>query len=382
MTIFVRCPWPLPISLDMASPPCSPTPGARLTTEQIYRQYLPYVRHFVQRGVDPQHWDDLVQEVFCAIERTYSNFDPARPIKPWIKTIALRIVRDFHERKGEELEDEEDLVLEELIELGPSVEIDEDDADRKRLVATLLEALDEEELRVVQRTWLEEGLLLEVAEELGYTEGELIVVRRRALRKMKAAYDRQQATQRRKLRDSRAFAVPLALILHVRAWIARARSFLGHALARTGVAASGIAPASAIAIGFGAAVVPPILPSAALEKPSPAIAAPIAARVEATARSAPLPAISAEVPPSPLGSPRAVMVTAPSASADVIAEQRSLARIRAAMDADPAGAFPALDRHKKIFSPERLREDRELIEALARMKSRAARQAPASSPRP
>ncbi len=52
----------------------------------------------VARMHDPHEAEDLAQEVFVTAFRRFGEFDPARPLAPWLRSIAVNLLRN-HWRK-------------------------------------------------------------------------------------------------------------------------------------------------------------------------------------------------------------------------------------------------------------------------------------------
>jgi RNA polymerase sigma-70 factor (ECF subfamily) len=62
----------------------------------IYRSEFPYVWKTLRRlGAPPQDLEDLVHDLFVVVHRHLSDFDPDRPLRPWLFGIAVRVVADF-----------------------------------------------------------------------------------------------------------------------------------------------------------------------------------------------------------------------------------------------------------------------------------------------
>jgi RNA polymerase sigma-70 factor (ECF subfamily) len=60
---------------------------------------LDYVHRALRRlGAAPSEIDDLTQDVFVALRRAWHNYDPGRPIRPYLFGIAFRIA-STHQRK-------------------------------------------------------------------------------------------------------------------------------------------------------------------------------------------------------------------------------------------------------------------------------------------
>jgi len=63
----------------------------------VYEAQFDYVFHSLRRlGVPERDLEDLIHEVFLAFHR--SDYDPARPLKPWLFGICFRIASDYRRR--------------------------------------------------------------------------------------------------------------------------------------------------------------------------------------------------------------------------------------------------------------------------------------------
>jgi len=62
----------------------------------IYRSEFPYVWKTLRRlGAPPQELEDLAHDLFVVVHRHLSDYDPDRPLRPWLFGIAVRVVADF-----------------------------------------------------------------------------------------------------------------------------------------------------------------------------------------------------------------------------------------------------------------------------------------------
>lgn len=67
------------------------TPEDRARFERLFRQHVPYVIHTLRRlGVREAELEDVAHEVFLVVHRKWADYDPARPLKPWLFGIAMR----------------------------------------------------------------------------------------------------------------------------------------------------------------------------------------------------------------------------------------------------------------------------------------------------
>lgn len=62
----------------------------------LVRMHAPAVRHLARgMGVPDTDLDDVVQDSFIAAWRSLSEYDPTRPLKPWLMRIGVNKVRDL-----------------------------------------------------------------------------------------------------------------------------------------------------------------------------------------------------------------------------------------------------------------------------------------------
>jgi RNA polymerase sigma-70 factor, ECF subfamily len=107
----------------------------RVEHAALVEQELDWVHRTLRRlGVRPADCDDLTQDVFLVFVRRQAEYDPERPLRPWLFGIAYRIARDHARRPRREL---------------PTSPMDLDDGfadasshDRDEARATLLAGLD------------------------------------------------------------------------------------------------------------------------------------------------------------------------------------------------------------------------------------------------
>ncbi len=71
----------------------------------IYRSEFPYVWKTLRRlGAPPQELEDLAHDLFVVVHRHLSDYDPDRPLRPWLFGIAVRVVADFRRSPRSERE--------------------------------------------------------------------------------------------------------------------------------------------------------------------------------------------------------------------------------------------------------------------------------------
>jgi RNA polymerase sigma-70 factor, ECF subfamily len=116
------------------------TQGGRPDFRALFQAECSYVYHSLRRlGVHERDLEDVAHEVFLAIHKRLDDYDPGRPLRPWIFAFAYRFASDYRklarhrERSGDEID---------VADTTDSVD-DRIDAERSRkLVVDALEALD------------------------------------------------------------------------------------------------------------------------------------------------------------------------------------------------------------------------------------------------
>lgn len=76
-------------------------PVATLTAQDfksIYEAELDYVWSSLRRlGVASAHLEDLTHDVFAIAWKKLADYDPSRPVRPWLFGIAMRLASDFRQ---------------------------------------------------------------------------------------------------------------------------------------------------------------------------------------------------------------------------------------------------------------------------------------------
>src|ERR1043165_3365214 len=89
--------------LVLAAPPPAQTTRADPVLE-AYQQEITYVFHALRwLGAQPQETEDLAQEVFIALRRSWSRFDPSRPLRPYLFGVAFRVVSMQRRKRKREI---------------------------------------------------------------------------------------------------------------------------------------------------------------------------------------------------------------------------------------------------------------------------------------
>jgi len=84
---------------------------------EAYQREIDYVFRTLRRlGVSSSEVDDLAQEVFLALRQSWREYDPTRPLRPYLFGISFRIASNHQRRRRREVV----LAVVEPEELSPS----------------------------------------------------------------------------------------------------------------------------------------------------------------------------------------------------------------------------------------------------------------------
>lgn len=159
--------------------------------DELYRAHADFVWRTVRRlAGDPGELEDLVHDVFIVLSRRWADYDPARPLRPYLFGIAYRVVLHAR-RRGRREVPSADL---EATDTSSSPLEHAEAAAARRLVLAALMTLSLEERAVFVLHELEEESAPEVAAAIGIPVNTVYSRLRRARRKFARAVDRLQRT--------------------------------------------------------------------------------------------------------------------------------------------------------------------------------------------
>jgi RNA polymerase sigma-70 factor (ECF subfamily) len=118
----------------------APTPGT-VDFPSLYKQEFGYAWSTLRRlGVRESDLADVAHDLFIVVFRHLSEYDPARPVRPWLFGIAFRVVSDY--RRSARFARETLGDAPEVVDRAPPV--DEQIAERqaRAVVMRVLDALD------------------------------------------------------------------------------------------------------------------------------------------------------------------------------------------------------------------------------------------------
>ena len=146
--------------------PAEAPAAARPNLDQIFQDHAAFVMRVVRRmGTPAADVEDVAQEVFVVIHRRLSDYDPSRPLRPWIFGIASRTALAHRRKVGRRRVD--------LVASAPAIAVDpgqEQVIARKQARALLdaaLDALDADKRSVFVAYDLEGMSMKEIAEAEG-----------------------------------------------------------------------------------------------------------------------------------------------------------------------------------------------------------------------
>lgn len=71
---------------------------------EAYQQEITYVFHALRwLGARPQEIEDLAQEVFIALRRSWPHYDSSRPLRPYLFGVAFRVVSMQRRKRKREM---------------------------------------------------------------------------------------------------------------------------------------------------------------------------------------------------------------------------------------------------------------------------------------
>ena len=132
---------PPTVELARAAPMTASRPA--LGFRALFDEQFSYVFHTLFRlGVRRPDLEDVTHEVFVAVHRALDDYDPERPLRPWLFGIAFHVASDYRRRAHHRREASEDRAAEPIDARPLADELLAAEQARRLLV----EALDELEL--------------------------------------------------------------------------------------------------------------------------------------------------------------------------------------------------------------------------------------------
>jgi RNA polymerase sigma-70 factor, ECF subfamily len=80
-------------------------PPSRTDFNRLYEAEFDYVWNTLRRlGVPEAHVEDVAHDVFITAWKKFSDYDPTRPLRPWLFGIAYRLASDFRDKAWQKRE--------------------------------------------------------------------------------------------------------------------------------------------------------------------------------------------------------------------------------------------------------------------------------------
>lgn len=191
-----------PAGSSIGRPETSPGPAARPDFRVLFQTECSYVFHSLRRlGVHERDLEDVAHEVFLAVHKKLDDYDPSRPLRPWLFAFAYRFASDWRKRARNRRELPSALSEAdggEPIDVAPPADERLDAARSRQLVLTALEELDLDKRAVFVMHEIDGQPIPAVATALG-------VPLNTAYSRLRLAREQfAQAVRRAKLRDESA----------------------------------------------------------------------------------------------------------------------------------------------------------------------------------
>jgi RNA polymerase sigma-70 factor (ECF subfamily) len=160
--------------------------GDRAAYDRLLRQLLPFIRTIVIRQHRAERADDVIQDVLLTIHRVRHTYDPGRPLRYWVSTIARRRSIDMLRRKGRTAAVEviDDNAYETFAD--PRANRDIEAADRAAGLGAAIAGLPERQREAVELLKLKEMSLAEASQTTGSSISALKVNVHRAIKALRA----------------------------------------------------------------------------------------------------------------------------------------------------------------------------------------------------
>ena len=160
----------------------------------MFELELAYVWRSLRRlGVAERDVEDLAHEVFLAVHGALHQYDPARPIRPWLFAFCFRVASHYRRKARREVIDETTAELEDFSE-GADALVDRER--RRRLVLLALDGVDLERRAVFVLHELDGVTCEQIARTLDIPVGTVYSRLRVAREEFAAKVKRLQASRR------------------------------------------------------------------------------------------------------------------------------------------------------------------------------------------
>jgi RNA polymerase sigma-70 factor (ECF subfamily) len=155
--------WGRVIQSEAVATPVDPVAGSfRTIFEREFGYVVRVLRHL---GVSPGDLEDVAHDVFLHVYRHFNDYDPSRPLRPWLFGFAFRVARDFRARACNRQHFTRELP--ELPDLRPGADVIVLRRQMQELALLALDALDADERAVFVGIEIDEVDVPDLAAALG-----------------------------------------------------------------------------------------------------------------------------------------------------------------------------------------------------------------------
>lgn len=187
---------------DPARPPQSPdvndatSAGAPRASSNrpfrdLYDQEFAWVMRTLRRlGARDRDLEDLAHDVFIVVFKRLADYDPSRPLRPWLFGIAFRVVSDYRRRAAFSRETPTAIEQSHPASAAPAQEAGVVAREQRELVLAALDALDLDQRAVFVLHELDGASIPEIAANLDVSHNTLYSRLRLARGKFTAAVQR------------------------------------------------------------------------------------------------------------------------------------------------------------------------------------------------
>ncbi len=165
------------------------TTAQRPQLDVVYEAEVDWVVQTLRRlGVPERDQDDLAHDLFVVVHRRLADYDPTRPIRPWLFGIAFRLVSD-HRRRVRHHREQSVAVSDEAADPRSTIDAQAHARHALGLVARALDQLDYERRAVFVMHELDGFSIPEIAKVIDAPLNTLYSHLRRARQQFRAAVE-------------------------------------------------------------------------------------------------------------------------------------------------------------------------------------------------
>ena len=162
--------------------------GDRVAYQALLIGIAPYLRAIARRHLrQEQDAEDMVQEILIVVHDIRHTYEPGRPLKPWLGTIATRRCIDALRQRTRRAQHEQasDAAHEHVADSGGTPEDLLADMQSRRVVRQAVDALPARQREAIHLLRMQELSLQEAAERSGQGVGSLKVACHRAIKALR-----------------------------------------------------------------------------------------------------------------------------------------------------------------------------------------------------